>query len=402
MGGIGLGVMGAFGLLVLMFFFDLPPTLPSFKVIMVMIGALTAGAALEGAGTLDWLTYHAGRLLMKHPRYLVWLSPLLTYGLVWLVGTSHIIYVLLPVIATIAQKSGIRPEKPLVASVLASQQALLASPVSAATAITLAHLSGGSGLSTLLAIFIPATLVGTLAATCMVFFTKKDFDCCMLRGQSNVLTYYKPKPFAFLSLLLFLIAISGVVLCSNNAGWLNKGGKEMALSHFICMVMLAVAAIITGLVGTRTIAKTRVFTIGMQAVIAITGVTWLSNSFLMHHKETLQAWTRAYFTDLWQWGLLLFIMTIISNSQSATLQIMIPWALTTLTPTLLCCILPAANSFYVLPSYPTILAAVALDKTGSTQAGGFVFNHSFLLPGLVGTLASCGTAYVIMLLRGDL
>lgn len=384
MRGIGLGVMSALGLLIL-FFLGVAPQEPSFKVMQIMISALTAAAALEAAGTLDLLAHWASKTLHHHPRYLVWLSPLITYLLVFCIGTSHIIYPLLPVIAAIAQQSGIRPEKPLVASVIASQQALMASPLSAATTITLSHLQVHDTTLTyffLLRLFIPATLLGTLAATWATTWGKKDLYYCLLTPQKSKKSDFKAQPHAVTSLVIFLIGVVGFIIA-------NQLHTTSSPAHLMSMTMLSVAACIAGLIGTEKMRHTQIFTIGLQALVTILGVTWLARSFLTHHESLLSHWAKTYFHHPWQWGCLLFVITIISNSQGTTLETMIPWALTSLTPIALLLVLPAANSFYVLPSYPTILAAVALDKTKSTRIGRFVINHSFILPGIVGTLTTC-------------
>ena len=386
MRGIGLGVVSTLGLLILSFL-GVAPQEPSFKVMQIMISALTAAAALEAAGTLDLLAHWASKTLRHNPRYLLWLSPLITYLLVCCIGTSHIIYPLLPVIAAIAQQTGIRPEKPLVASVIASQQALIASPLSAATTITLSHLQAQDTTLTyffLLRLFIPATLLGTLAATWATTWGKKDLSYCLLPDQTTTKSDFKPQPYAVTSLLIFVIGVVGFIIANH-----LQAIPFASPAHLMSMTMLSVAACIAGLIGTKKMRHTQLFTIGLQALITILGVTWLARSFLAHHKSLLSDWAKTYLHHPWQWGCLLFVITIISNSQGTTLETMIPWALTSLTPSTLLLVLPAANSFYVLPSYPTIVAAVALDKTKSTRIGRFVINHSFILPGIIGTLTTC-------------
>lgn len=391
MRGIGLGVMSTLGLLILSFF-GITPQEPSFRVMLIMISALTAAAALEAAGTLDLLSDWASNILRNNPRYLVWLSPIITYFLVFCIGTSHIIYALLPIIASIAQQNGIRPEKPLVASVIASQQALIASPLSAVTTITLSYLQKRDpALSSffLLCLFIPATLIGTLVATWATSWGKKDLSYCLLPPKETKKVDLNTHPHAFTSLVIFLIGVISFII-ANQLQYISSP------AHLMSMTMLSVAACISSLIGTSKMRHTQIFTIGMQAVVTILGVTWLARSFLTHHKSLLSYWAKTYLHSPWQWACLLFMITIISNSQGTTLETMIPWALKSLTPISLLLILPAANSFYVLPSYPTILAAVALDKTKSTRIGRFVLNHSFILPGIVGTITTCLATQILV------
>jgi len=58
-------------------------------------------------------------------------------------------------------------------------------------------------------------------------------------------------------------------------------------------------------------------------------------------------------------------------------------------------IFPAVNSDFVLPGYPTLLAAINFDRTGSTKIGKFVINHSFLVPGVVSIVVAIGVGFLI-------
>ena len=50
----------------------------------------------------------------------------------------------------------------------------------------------------------------------------------------------------------------------------------------------------------------------------------------------------------------------------------------------------AVSALFVLPTYPTLVAAVQMDDTGTTRIGIFVFNHPFFIPGTLGVaLAVC-------------
>lgn len=54
-----------------------------------------------------------------------------------------------------------------------------------------------------------------------------------------------------------------------------------------------------------------------------------------------------------------------------------------------------ANFF--LPNYPTEVAAINFDRTGTTRVGRWVINHSFQLPGFVTTFVAIGVGYLITL-----
>ena len=403
MRGIGLGVMGAAGLLVLTLCFKVSPQAPSLKVLLAIIASITTAAALESAGSLDLLTYWVERLLLRHPNYLLWMSPLLTYVLVFFMGTSHIIYPLLPIIIEVAQRHGIAPVKPLVASVLASQQALLASPVSVITTITLSHLQEKKEATALYGAWLrllPATLLGTLAATLVVCLLHRKSKVTPSPSSEVLPIPCTPKPHAKRALLLFLLGVCGVAFANGTKWLVDADGKPIDPTYLVAMVMLTTAATIFFFVGTQAVRHGRIFHVGMQAVVAVMGLTWLSKSFLHHHKAALGIWMTTYLSGKWPWAVLLFLTTIFSSSQSATIESVLPHALSVLPPLAIYAILPAANSFYLLPSYPTILAAVALDKTGSTRVGRWVLNHSFLLPGLAGTLTTLATSYLFYLVSG--
>lgn len=59
---------------------------------------------------------------------------------------------------------------------------------------------------------------------------------------------------------------------------------------------------------------------------------------------------------------------------------------------------PAVNGYFFLPNYPTEVAALEFDRTGTTHVGKYVINHSFQLPSFVTTFVSIGVGYLITLL----
>ena len=175
LGGIGLGPMGGLGLFVFVFLFRLPPGSPPGTVLGMILAVITALSLMQAAGGLDFVIQLAEKVLRRNPGRVTILAPLVTYVLILASGTQHVIYALLPVIAEVARKAGIRPERPLSISVIASQHGLVASPVSAAT-VALIGASGslGHGLPQVLMITIPATFLGVLAGTLSVAFRGKE------------------------------------------------------------------------------------------------------------------------------------------------------------------------------------------------------------------------------------
>lgn len=163
LGGIGLGVMGGVGMAILVFFFGLEPTSPPIDVMLMIASVISAAAAMQAAGGLDYLVSVAEKLLRKNPSRVTIISPFVTYLFTFVAGTGHVAYSVLPVIAEVATETKIRPERPLGIAVIASQQAITASPISAATVALLGLLTGaGITLFDILKITIPATLIGVL------------------------------------------------------------------------------------------------------------------------------------------------------------------------------------------------------------------------------------------------
>ena len=133
LGGIALGTVAGIGLLVFVFLFGLPPGGPPQVCLGMIIAVITALAAMQAAGGLDYLVCIAEKIMRKRPQYITFVAPIVTYVLVLASGTAHVIYAIVPVIAEVSRKAGIRPERPLSISVIAGFQGVIASPISAAT-----------------------------------------------------------------------------------------------------------------------------------------------------------------------------------------------------------------------------------------------------------------------------
>src|SRR6187549_274949 len=175
MSGIGLGVMGMIGLLILLFVFKMQPADPPLEVMLIILSVVTAAAALQAAGGMDYLVNLAGKLLRSRPGQITFLGPLVTYFFVLFAGTAHISYSIMPIIAEVAIKNRIRPERAMSMSVTASHMAITASPVSAAAAALLSVLAGtGFGLAQILMIAIPSTLIGVMVGILFVWKRGKE------------------------------------------------------------------------------------------------------------------------------------------------------------------------------------------------------------------------------------
>lgn len=399
LGGIGLGVMGGIGMSVLVFLFGLEPTSPPIDVMLMIAAVIAAAAAMQAAGGLDYLVLLAEKLLRKNPSHVTFLSPLVTYAFTFVAGTGHVAYSVLPVIAEVARDTKIRPERPLGIAVIASQQAITASPISAATVALLGLISGaGLSLFDILKVSIPATLCGVLVAA---FFSRKvgkeliddpEYQRRVKEGmiKENEHTFNKVEtPFrAKLSVILFLAATFLIVMFGSIPGMRPAfDGTPVGMPAVIEILMLSTAAIIMLCCRIDGISPTRgsVFIAGMQAVIAIFGIAWMGDTFINGNMAQLTGSIRGMVQQMpWLFCLALFIMSILLYSQAATVRAVMPLGVALgLSPYLLIALYPAVNGYFFIPNYPTIVAAINFDRTGTTHIGKYVLNHSFMMPGLV-------------------
>lgn len=403
-GGVGLGVMGGLGVAILTFFFGLQPTAPPIDVMLMIAAVISAASAMQAAGGLDFLVKLAEKILRKHPQYVTILAPLVTYSFTFLAGTGHVAYSVLPVIAEVARETKIRPERPLGIAVIASQQAITASPISAATVALLGLLAGFDiTLFDILKITIPATLIGVLVGAFASMKVGKELvddpeyqrrlKSGELDNHSVEMTDIKNLFNAKLSVILFIAATILIVLFGSIEGMRPTfNGDTLAMPALIEILMLSTAAII--LLVTKTsgakAAQGSVFSAGMQAVIAIFGVAWMGDTFINGNITQLTSSIEGIVTDMpWLFGLALFVMSILLYSQAATVRAIMPLGIALgLNPMLLIALFPAVNGYFFIPNYPTVVAAINFDRTGTTKIGKYILNHSFMMPGLVATIVA--------------
>lgn len=406
LGGIGLGVLGGLGLAILTFVFGLEPTSPPIDVMLMIVAVIAAASCMQAAGGLDLMVKWAEKLLRKNPSKITLLSPLVTYIFTFIAGTGHVAYSVLPVIAEVATETKIRPERPLGIAVIASQQAITASPISAATVALLSMLSGHNiSLMDILMISVPCTLIGVLVGAFCSLHVGKELaeDPEYLRRVANeefTSDKYRVKGVenhhaALLSVIIFIAATIGIVLFGSMTElrpWfsLPDGSlRQMQMAHIIEILMLSAAALI--LLVTRTdgikAVQGSVFSAGMQAVVAIFGIAWMGDTFIGGNMAELKGSIEHIVTEMpWLFGLALFVMSILLFSQAATIRAMLPLGIALgISPYMLIALFPAVNGYFFIPNYPTVVAAINFDRTGTTHIGKYVLNHSFMMPGLVAT-----------------
>jgi anaerobic C4-dicarboxylate transporter DcuB len=178
-GGVGVGLWGGLGTFVLVFVFGEAPGEPPGAALAIILAVVTAAALMQAAGGIDWMVAMAARVIERHPRQITVIAPLTAFAFCVGSGTGNIIYPLLPVIYDVSYKNHIRPSRPLTLTVVQSGMALAASPVSAAMAamLTLTEVAPYNlGLTQILAITLPACIIGIVVTALVVNRLGKDLD----------------------------------------------------------------------------------------------------------------------------------------------------------------------------------------------------------------------------------
>ena len=401
-GGIGLGVFGGIGLAVMAFGFHIQPTSPPIDVMLMIMAVVSAAAAMQAAGGLDYLVRVATRVLHRNPRYITFIAPAVTYAFTVVAGTGHVAYSVLPVIAEVSRRNGIRPERPLSMAVIASQFAIVASPVAAAVVSVVHYLEPQHiTLIDVLKVTVPSTILG-IGLAC-VFVNRmgkeladdpgyqqrlKDPEYVKLNAVEAVAEDAPLKPTAKTSVRIFLAAALLVVLMGAFK-WLRPvfGGEHMGMAHTIEIVMLSAAALIILVCKPdgNEITQGSVFHAGMRAVIAVFGVAWMGDTLMQAHLPELKAAVSSLVeTAPWIFAFSLFVLSVLVNSQGATVTTLFPVGIALGVPApILIGTLVAVNGYFFIPNYGPIIASIDFDTTGTTRSGRYIFNHSFMLPGLL-------------------
>lgn len=419
-GGIAMGTMAGIGLLIFIFIFKLPVGSPPIIVLGMILAVITALSTMEAAGGLDFLVGVADKIMRKRPQNITFVAPLVTYILVLASGTQHVIYALLPVIAEISRKSGVRPERPMAMTVIAAMQGLVASPISAATVAMVGILSVmGVSLPQMMVVIIPSTLIAVVIGAITVFKKGKELaddpiyqqrlkDGKILALEATKTPDKKTLKNAKGSTYLFFFAIIMIVILGMfpelrpTFEWMVDGElteDQIGMGPSIMIIMLAIGGLImiifkadAGKAVGGSIMKS-----GVVALISILGIAWLGSSFFEGNRFVIvESISQAIEGYQWVFGFGLFALSIILFSQAATVVTLMSVGLALgLDAELLIALYPAVNGYFVLPTYGTILAAISFDQTGTTKIGNQLVNHSFMVPGLVTTFSAVIIALLI-------
>ena len=442
-GGIALGLLGGIGILMLVFAFHIKPGKPAIDVMLTILAVVVASATLQASGGLDVMLQIAERILRRNPKFLTILAPFVTCFLTILCGTGHVVYTIMPIIYDIAIKNGIRPERPMAAASISSQMGIIASPVSVAvvslTALLLNadnKLVGFDGYINLLQITIPSTLAGVLCIGIFSWFRGKDLDKDeefqnklkdpefkqYVYGDSKTLLGVKLANSSWIAMWIFLGAIALVALLGvfdnlrPNWGQVVKNGvpqtdalgnpklDTLSMVAVIQMFMLIAGSLI--IIFTKTeakkIASNEIFKSGMIALVAVFGISWMADTMFAVHTPMMKAALGDVVKEHpWTYAIMLLLISKFVNSQAAAIAAFVPLALGIgVEPGIIVAFAAACYGYYILPTYPSDLATIQFDRSGTTRIGKFVINHSFIIPGLIGVSSCCVFGYLLVLVAG--
>ncbi len=411
LGSIGIGFAGGFGVLVLSMVFGIKPGSIPVDVILIIMSVIAAIATMQVAGGLDFMVQLAERVLRSNPKYITFLAPVVTYFMTLFAGTGHTAFSTLPVIAEVAKETGIRPSRPLSIATVASQIAITASPISAAVIFFSNELEPlGVSYIQLLLISIPSSFLAVMVGAVVANFLGKElkddpiYQDRLAKGlvkTSSSHSYRELQKGAKTSVSIFLLGLVCVVFyataISESVGIIKN--PVMPRDEAIITVMLSVAALITMVckIKTNQVLDAATFKSGMSACVCVLGVAWLGTTFVSAHLEQINIFAGSLLeTYPWLLAVVLFFAAMLLYSQAATTRALMPAALALgVNPVAAIAAFASVSALFVLPTYPSLLAAVEFDDTGSTQIGKYVFDHPFLIPGTVTIATAVALGFLI-------
>jgi len=419
-GSLALGAISGIGLALLVFGFGLKPGTPPTDVIYIIVAAVTCAGIMQASGGMDWLIQIAERLLRKHPDRITFLAPLCTFFLTVLVGTGHVVYTLMPIICDIALKKGIRPERPCGVASIASQVGITCSPIAAAV-VAFVSISNANDfditIPQVLMVSIPACLCGLMAAAAASYKRGLDLDkdpVFQARLQipeqreyiygSGATTLDKVIPVeAKRAVYIFLAALCVIVLFAAVPSLLPSwDGKALKMNIVIQIVMISAAALMIILCNAspKKAVAGPVWQSGMVAVVAIYGIAWLADTYFSNYLGEMQSMLTEIVKEYpWSIAFVFFLVSVLINSQGAVVVAMLPLAYSLgIEGPVLLGVLPSVYGYFFIPNYPSDIATVNFDRSGTTVIGKYLLNHSFMMPGLICVTTSTIVAYLLSML----
>ncbi len=416
-GSLALGAISGIGLAILVFGFGLKPGTPPTDVIYIIIAAVTCAGIMQASGGMDWLIQIAERMLRKHPDRITFLAPFTTFFLTVLVGTGHVVYTLMPIICDISLKQGIRPERPCGVASVASQVGITCSPIAAAV-VAFVSISNANGFDVtipgVLMISIPSCLCGLLAAAAASYHRGLDLDKdpefqaklkdpqqreFIYGGSATTLDKQIPAE-AKRAVFIFLFALCVIVLFAAVPSLLPSwDGKALKMNLVIQIVMIAAAAfmIIFCKAQPKKAVSGAVWQSGMVAVVAIYGIAWLADTYFSNYLTEMETMLTGIVKEYpWSIAIVFFMVSVLINSQGAVVVAMLPLAYSLgIEGPVLLGVFPSVYGYFFIPNYPSDIATVNFDRSGTTIIGKYLLNHSFMMPGLVSVFVATIVSYIL-------
>lgn len=416
-GGLFFGMAGALGLLVLTVFFQTAPTSPPINVLLIITSVVLAASTMQQCGGMNILVRFAERVLKKHPNQIVFLAPLIAWVFTFMAGTGNVLFNILPVIAAVSRKAGIRPERPISVAVIASQHAVVASPISAATVALAAILAPFEiTLMDILMLAIPSTLVGIMAGAVSVLHKGKDLaddeayqklihSKEFQESEAKASASFEENSRSKWSVIIFLAAAVLVILMGTFSALrpevVNGAGKvlRVSMTNMIEIIMMSAAGLMVMVCRPNVdkIPDTGVFKAGMMGVVTIFGLAWMADSFVAQNITVIKQMTTAFASSgPIYFAIALFVASIFLDSQGATVAALMPLGIAIgIEPILLAAIFPAVCGYYFIPNNGVMVAGVAFDTAKTTKIGKMAVNHSYMLPGTVATIVATVTGVIL-------
>ncbi len=414
-GSLALGAISGIGLAILVFGFGLKPGTPPTDVIYIIIAAVTCAGTLQASGGMDWMIQIAERMLRKHPEHITFLAPLVTFFLTVLVGTGHVVYTIMPIICDIALKKGIRPERPCGVASVASQVGITCSPIAAAVVafVTISNANGYMvSIPQVLMVTIPACIIGLMCAAAASYRRGKDLDkdpafqarlkdpetYNYMYGNSatsldkTITREAKASVFIFLGALLIIVCFAFMQMIHVGEDTLAQHLNIPKMNLVIQIIMLVAAA--CNIMFCKAQPKKAV---GMVAVVAIYGIAWLADTYFANYMEEMKTMLGGIVESApWAIAIVFFMVSVLINSQGAVVVAMLPlaYSLGIAGPVLLG-VMPSVYGYFFIPNYPSDIATVNFDRSGTTVIGKYLLNHSFMMPGLVSVIVATIVSYLI-------
>ncbi len=422
-GSLALGAISGIGLAILVFGFGLKPGTPPTDVIYIIIAAVTCAGTLQASGGMDWMIQLAEKMLRKHPNHITILGPLVTFTLTVLVGTGHVVYPIMPIICDIALKKNIRPERPCAVASVASQVGITCSPIAAAVVafVTISNANGFMvSIPQVLMVTIPACLIGLMCASAASYRRGKDLDKDpdFLRRKSDpemfdymygssattldkvISREAKASVFVFLGALMVIVFFAFCQMIHVSDGGTLAGAANLPKMN-ICIQIIMLTASAINIVFCKASPKKAVagavWQSGMVAVVAIYGIAWLADTYFGNYMDQMKEMLADLVTNYpWSIALVFFLVSVLINSQGAVVVAMLPLAyeLGIAGPVLLG-VLPSVYGYFFIPNYPSDIATVNFDRSGTTVIGKYLLNHSFMMPGLICVIVSTIIGYLM-------